>query len=100
MPMLSRITAVSSGGITLRMLLLDAVEPALGLLEPRAGRRAHVQAELAGVHGREEVLADERQQQERRRGEAAEPEQHLAAVRKAASSSAVVAAAQRLEAPR
>ncbi len=40
-------------------------ENPLGLLDARAGRRPDVQAELPGVHLREEVAADERDQAQR-----------------------------------
>ena len=40
--------------------VLDPAEDPLGLLDPRARRRPHVQAELACIDGREEVLAQAR----------------------------------------
>ena len=42
---------------------LDLVEQLRGLLDARADRRAHVQGDLAGIHRREEILAQERHQQ-------------------------------------
>ncbi len=47
-----------------RIASSTSAEVPLGLLEPRAGRGADVQAELAGIDRREEVVADERQQRQ------------------------------------
>ena len=43
-------------------LVLDRLEDLLGLLDAGAGRRAHVQLDLAAVDDREEVAADEQEQ--------------------------------------
>ncbi len=43
-------------------LRLDLREVFLGLLEPRAGGCAHVQAHLAGIHLREEIPSQQREQ--------------------------------------
>ena len=69
-PMLSRIMSRSLVGHDLADHVLDLAEDALGLLDARAGRRPHVQPELAGVDGREEVLAEPRGQRQRAEGEA------------------------------
>ena len=45
--------------------IFDARENLFVLFEPRAGRRVHVQAELAGVDRRKEVASDNRQDHER-----------------------------------
>ena len=45
-------------------VVLDLLEIDFCLFDPGAGRRAHVQSELAGVHRREEVAADEGIQQQ------------------------------------
>ena len=50
--------------------VLDLAEDALGLLDARGRRRAYVQAELAGVDGREEIFAEPRRQAQRAGGEA------------------------------
>ena len=57
-PMLSMMLAISLGGMISRIDRFDAIAERRRLLDARAGRRAHVQLELAGVDGREEVLAD------------------------------------------
>ena len=49
----------SCGGNDSRMASSTWAKHALGFLDARAGGSAHVQAELAGVHVREEVAADE-----------------------------------------
>ena len=50
----------------------DVVGEPRRLLDARAGRRAHVQADLAGVDAREEVAAEHRIQQARQHAEAEE----------------------------
>ena len=71
-PMLSVITASSLGGDHLADVVLDLLEIDFGLFDPGAGGGAHVQSELAGVHRREEVAADEGIQQQRHGGEGEE----------------------------
>ena len=43
-------------------IILDGAENLFGALDPRAGRGAHVQLDQPGIHGREEVGADEQAQ--------------------------------------
>ena len=49
-------------------------------LYPRAGGHSQVQAQLAGIHGREEVLADERKQPERADEQHGECQYHFRSV--------------------
>ena len=60
-PMLSTMDLQLVGRDGLADGVLDMVEQRRGILDPRADRRAHVQGDLAGVDGREEVRAQERQ---------------------------------------
>ena len=65
--MLSSIDAeIAIGGMTSRMASSTLREDLLGLLEARARAARDVQAELAGVHRREEVASDERQERRTR----------------------------------
>ena len=60
--MLSRIVSSSFFGISLADRTVDQIAKPRRFLDARAGLGAHVQLELAGVAGREEILAEPRQQ--------------------------------------
>ena len=77
--MLSSTKSSSSAGITLPNNALHLPEADFGFLDPGAGGHAHVQAQLAGIHGREEVLANERKQAQRPHKQHHEGHNHLRA---------------------
>ena len=87
-----------AGRNDLANLALDQVAQARRLLDARAGFGAHVQLELPGIHGREEIAADERQQSARRDtgGEEYDHEEFLVA--HAAFQESVVVVAEAFEA--
>ena len=65
-PMLSMIVTSSLGGISRRMSYLHAIAKRRRVFDPRAGRRAQVQLELAAVDAGEKILAHKRKQRERK----------------------------------
>ena len=59
-------TRSHSRGMISRIAASTVVKNLLGFFDARAGRRAHVQPELAGIDRREEILADQGQHQNNR----------------------------------
>ena len=76
---------------------LDVVAESSSLLDASAGVRAHVNHELAGVNGREEVLPEERRQSQREEGKRKKEDQEGAGVIDAQSEQAQVAATKPVE---
>jgi hypothetical protein len=76
MPILSSSVSISLG----RDVGLDGFstlgEDPLGLLDPRAGRRADMQPDLAGIDGGEEILADQPEGHQAERGLAASTDEY------------------------
>ena len=89
-PRLSRMVSSWSVGISSRIAASTCVGDARGLLDAGAGRRAQVQADLAGVDAREEVAAEHRveaaREQRRRRGRRARSAPRLREQRRRAVS--------------
>ena len=69
-----------AGRYHLTDVVFDLLEIDLRLLDPRARRAPHVQAELSRVDSREEVTADEREQRHRQDREREEPRHRPLAV--------------------
>ena len=69
MPMLSRMPAISSLRHDLADGLLHLLDEAHGFLDARAAARAQMQAELAAIHLREEILPELRDEQQRAEAE-------------------------------
>ena len=64
-PILSTIEPSSLGGMVWRISRLDIAEQSGGILDARADGRAHMQGDLAGIDGGEEIRAEKRYQAER-----------------------------------
>ena len=60
--MLSSSVSISLAGMSLRMAAFDVAEDPLAFLNARAGRVPDVEADFAGVDGREEIRADQKRQ--------------------------------------
>jgi hypothetical protein len=88
-PMLSSIAASSC---------FDLVGNARGVLDPRAGRRAQMQADFAGIHRREEVAPGERHQRKRADAKQQKDRDEAARTRYRRAEHAAIAFTQPLEA--
>ena len=75
----------------------DPVGQAGRLLKPRSRRRANVQLDLAGIHGREEILAERGRKGERGEAEAQESRDQLDAVLQRELQQAQIAPAEVFE---
>jgi len=82
------------GGDDLADIVLDALEVLLGLFDPRPRRRPHVEPQLPGIDGREEVPADERVQGQRGEREGEEHDDHSPLVLERPVERALVSAIQ------
>ena len=78
--------------------VLDLAEDSLRLLDPGAGRGADVHAELPGVHGGEEVLAEAGKEGSRAQREAEQNGQRAQAVVQRPVEETAVGLAETLEA--